>query len=213
MVIDQFDLETVALAPAGVHALEHPGPVLAFGAARSGIDFDIGTIGVGLACEQCSDLVALRTFGKLGKASHTVVDQVLVAFGLRELDELSRIGKLAFDRTSRADRMLEPLAFPHDFLRGLGIVPESRVFDLGVELVEPPDRAIPVDEPPEQRRRRIDLVDMSLRFGAHRKEPLESLFANSPIRACSALASYSAAEPKRRERRRSAAAARFRAVE
>ena len=40
---------------------------------------------------------------------------------------------------------------------------------LGVELLEAPHRPVPVEEPAQQRRRGMDLVDMGLRFGAHRQ--------------------------------------------
>ena len=49
MMVDQFDLQAVALAPARVHAAEHLGPVLALGSAGAGVDLDIGVVGVRLA--------------------------------------------------------------------------------------------------------------------------------------------------------------------
>ena len=48
----ELDLEAVLLGPARVHAQQHAGPVLAFGAARAGMDFQIAVVGVGLAREQ-----------------------------------------------------------------------------------------------------------------------------------------------------------------
>jgi hypothetical protein len=70
----------MALAPAAIHAQEHLGPVLAFGAAGAGIDFDIGVIGVGLAREERSYLVAVSSLGELGEAANSVLDQIVVAF-------------------------------------------------------------------------------------------------------------------------------------
>jgi len=49
MIIDQFHLVAVPLRPAAIHALEHFSPVLAFGAARAGVDFEVGVIGIRLA--------------------------------------------------------------------------------------------------------------------------------------------------------------------
>ena len=48
-LLDVFDLIALALGPARVHAQQHVGPILALGAARAGVDFQIGVIGVGLA--------------------------------------------------------------------------------------------------------------------------------------------------------------------
>ena len=175
MVVDQLDLAAVALAPAGVHPLQHLGPVLALGAARAGVDLDIGVVGVGFAGEQRRDLVALGALGQLGEARARLVDQRVVAFGLGHLDELDGVGQLALDRPGRADRLFEPAALAHDLLRRLGIVPQRRVLDPGVELVEPAQRAVPVEEPAQQRGRGLDLVDMGLRFGAHRSESFVQL--------------------------------------
>ena len=47
--LDQLQLVAVALGPARVHAQQHRRPVLAFGAARAGMDFQIAVVGVGLA--------------------------------------------------------------------------------------------------------------------------------------------------------------------
>ena len=47
-----FDLEAVLLGPARVHAQQHLGPVLAFGAAGAGMNLEIGIEPVGLARQQ-----------------------------------------------------------------------------------------------------------------------------------------------------------------
>jgi len=166
-MVDRLDLVAMALRPARVHAEQHLGPVLALGPAGAGIDLDIGIVRVRLAREQRRDLVPLRPFGKLGEAAHGIVGKRGVAFGLGHLEELGRVGKLPLDRPGRADRLLQPPPLAHDVLGVLGVVPQRRVFDLGVELLEPLHRRIPIEEPAEQRQGGIDLVDMGLRFGAH----------------------------------------------
>jgi hypothetical protein len=55
-----FDLEALALGPARIHAQQHRGPVLAFGAAGAGMDFEIGVV-VGFAREQRFQLLAAPT--------------------------------------------------------------------------------------------------------------------------------------------------------
>ncbi len=96
-----------------------------------------------------------------------VVDQRRVAFRLGKLDQLGGVGELALDRARRRNRLVEPPALAHHVLRLLGIIPQAGILDLGIQLVEPLQRPVPVEETSEQRRRGIDLVDMGLRFGAH----------------------------------------------
>ena len=55
-LLEQLDLVAVLLGPARVHAQQHAGPVLAFGAAGAGMDFEIGVVGVGLAGQQRLEL-------------------------------------------------------------------------------------------------------------------------------------------------------------
>ena len=64
VVIDQFDFVTVAFAPAGVHPLQHFGPVLAFSAAGAGMHFEIGIVGIGFARQQRLHLVRIGTIGQ-----------------------------------------------------------------------------------------------------------------------------------------------------
>ncbi len=58
-LLDDLDLEFVALGPAGIHAKQHARPVAALGAAGPGVNLDIGVVGVDLARQQRFDLAAL----------------------------------------------------------------------------------------------------------------------------------------------------------
>ncbi len=180
MMIDQLDLHAVALGPALVHALEHLRPVLALGAAGAGIDLDIGVVAVGLAGEQRLDLVGLGARGEFAQAGERLGLHLGVAFGLGHLDQLDGVVAVALDRGHRLDRFVEPAALLHDRLRLLGIVPQRGILDARVEFVEPALRAVPLDEAADKRHRGVDLVDMGLRFGAHRETPN---FKCSPAKA------------------------------
>ena len=109
----------------------------------------------------------LGPLGELGERGDRVVDQAAVALGLGHLHQLDGVGELLLDRPGGADRLVEPAALAHHHLRRLGIVPQARVLDLGVQLVEPLQRPVPVEEPAQQIEGRPDLVDGGLRFGAH----------------------------------------------
>src|SRR3546814_662834 len=167
MLVDQFDLHAVAFGPARVHALEHPGPILALGAARAGIDLDIGVVGVGLTREQRLDLAFIGTPRERGQVLGALGRHFLVAFRLGKLDQFGGVGKLVLDGAGRGDRLVEPLALAHHRLGELGIVPQRLILDARVEFIEAAERAIPIEEAAEQRQRLVDRIDMGLRFGAH----------------------------------------------
>ena len=59
-LFDQLDLVAVLLGPARVHARQHLGPVLRFGAAGAGVDFEVGVVAVGLARQQALQLALGR---------------------------------------------------------------------------------------------------------------------------------------------------------
>ena len=96
-----------------------------------------------------------------------VVGKGGIALRLGQLHELDRVGQLTLDRPRCVDRFFQPAALAHDLLRGLGIVPQGGILNLRIQLVEPLQRAIPIEEAAQQRQGGIDLVDMGLRFGAH----------------------------------------------
>jgi hypothetical protein len=121
----------------------------------------------GLAREQRLDLVLLSARRERRQRGDRLVHHRLVAFHFGELDQFGGIVPFTLDRPRRGDRFVEAAAFAHDILRGLGIVPQRRVLDLRVELVEAAHRTVPVEEPAKQRQRRVDRIDMVLRFGAH----------------------------------------------
>src|SRR4051794_30828861 len=89
--------------------------------------------------------------------------------------------------------MLEALPLAHEVLRRLRIVPQRRVFDLCVQLLQSLVGAVPVEEPAQQRGRGVDLVDMGLRFGAHCLNSRFLTVSAGPIRARSPLATRRAA--------------------
>src|SRR5438270_2006228 len=195
MMLDVLDLHPLALAPAGVHPHQHLGPVLALRAAGAGIDFDIGVVGVGLSGKQRRRLVAISALGELREAADRVIDQGSVAFGLGKLDQLRGVGKLALKSPRSSDRFLQPTPFTHHVLRCLGMVPQRRILDLVIELLQALVRPVPIEEPAQQRGRGIDLVDMGLRFSAHGQALSKKASLDGTIRARSGLASRRRAAP------------------
>ena len=181
MLVDQFDLQAVAFAPARIHAAEHPGPVLALGAARPGIDLDIGVVAIGFARQQRLDLVLFGAAREIGERGEAVGLHLGIALGLGHFDQLCRIVELAFDRARCGDRLIETAPLPHNRLRRLGVVPQSLILNARVEFIEPTQRAVPVEEPAEQRERVLDRVDMSLRFSAHGRTFQKNIVSFFPL--------------------------------
>ena len=131
------------------------------------MNFEVGVVGVGLTGEERLDLVGVGPLGEPGEAVEPVGHDRIVTLGLAELDELDRVGHLRGDLVDGADRAFEPAPLAHDVLGVLGIVPQRRVLDAGVELVEAAHRAVPVERAAHQRQRRLDPVDMGLPLGTH----------------------------------------------
>ena len=144
--LDQLQLVAMLFGPACVHAKQHRGPVLAFGAARAGMDFDIGVIAVGFARQHGLQPLFFGARRQGGDLLLGVGHQSGVAFGFRHLDHAGGVGEFIFQRAHGAERRVQLLAFAHQFLRGLGIVPEGGVFGLGVQFIQPAEGFVPVKD-------------------------------------------------------------------
>src|SRR3546814_18750736 len=86
LIFDKFDLHPALFGPAHIHALEHLGPVLAFGAAGAGVDLDIAIIAVGLARAQRLDLILFAARREDAAPPHGFLHQPPFAFPLRPFE-------------------------------------------------------------------------------------------------------------------------------
>jgi len=86
-LVDQLYLETAALGPAHVHAQKHRRPILALGAARSRVHFEIGIHAVGFAGEQSFHAALLDFVVQFFEQGLGFRDGRGVTFGLTHLDE------------------------------------------------------------------------------------------------------------------------------
>ena len=131
------------------------------------MDFEIGVVAVRFTGEERGHLVLVRPFGKRGEAGQPLVHHVLVAFRLGHLDQLDRVGHFLIDRARGGNGGVQPRALAHHFLCLLLVVPQRRVLDARIQLVEPAQGAVPVQEAAQKVERGLDMVDMGLGFGAH----------------------------------------------
>ncbi len=133
------------------------------------MDFEIGVIAVRLACQQRLDLVAIGAVGKGLQRGQPLVDDGFVVLHLAKLDELHGIGHFRRYLVHRADRAFQAPPFAHDLFGLFGIVPQGRILDACVELVETAHGTLPVERLPYQCQCGFDTVDMGLPFGTHRQ--------------------------------------------
>ena len=92
LIFDRFDLEPAPFGPAGIHAEQHFGPVLAFGAACAGVDFEIGVVAVGFTGQQRLHLVGISPVGQRGQRGEPIDHDAVVALGLAQFDKFDRVG-------------------------------------------------------------------------------------------------------------------------
>jgi hypothetical protein len=131
-----FDLETVLLGPAGVHAQQHRSPVLTLGTAGPGMDFEIGVEPIGLARKQGFQLAARNFLFQLLERILRLEHDARIVLGLAEFDHADIVIELAFDRADAAKLILQRGPLLHQLLRFLGVVPEIGVFGELVQLCE-----------------------------------------------------------------------------
>lgn len=129
-----FDLEAVVFGPAGVHAQQHRGPVLAFGTAGAGVDLEIGIEPVGLARQQRFELAAADFLFQVFQRGFGFRDHALVVLGFTEFDHADIVLELALDLADAGQRILQRGPLLHQLLRFLRVVPEIGVFGELVQL-------------------------------------------------------------------------------
>ncbi len=121
-------LEAVALGPPQVHAEQHFGPVLAFGAARTGVNGDDGAAHVVFAGEQHGGLEALEELAIGFQIAGDVGSDILALAG--ELEKGIQIVGHGADALVARNRLFQALAFLHDLLALFGLIPEIGRGDL-----------------------------------------------------------------------------------
>ena len=87
-------------------------------------------------------------------AGHVIGDRaqrVVVGFALREFEELGAVLEPSVDLAQVEDDALEQLLLAAELLRPLGLVPDARVLQRRVDLVQPQCLAVVVKDTPVER--------------------------------------------------------------
>ena len=196
-LLDQLDVELSPLRPAHVHAQQHARPVAALGAARSGMHFDIGVVGVGLARKQRFELAPLALGFQRPQSADPLGFSRFVAFGFAKLDQRRRVVEVALDLRQRAQPVFQhacarasPFRRFRDRSRGSGSS------DFALSSPRRRDAASTSKMPPQQSHGLLDRFDQLFGFGAHdptnefkgarspsETAPSDATAARSPCRA------------------------------
>jgi hypothetical protein len=124
----------VLLGPAQIHAQQHLGPVLGLGATRTGLDIEIGIVGVEFAVEHAAELEpchALLRRAEIGLEGGDGSGVVLLGRDIEQLVGLADRRGAAIDFT---DRFGEPSALAVEFFRAVRLVPDFRLREFALEF-------------------------------------------------------------------------------
>ena len=132
-LLEILDLEAVLFGPARVHAQQHLGPVLAFGAAGAGVNLEIGIEAVGFARQQRFEFAARDFLFQVLQRGLGFGDNAAIVLGFAEFDHADIVLEFALDLADAVERILQRGPLLHQLLRLLGIVPEIGGFG---ELVQ-----------------------------------------------------------------------------
>src|SRR6185437_12417898 len=132
-VVDR-DPEAVALGPARVHAQQHFGPVLAFGAAGAGMDGEDGVEAIVFAAEQRAGFDRLQVRAQRGLLARDLLEHGLAL--ARQLEVGAKILERARQALVVVQQLLHPLARAVHGLRARRIAPEIRRRGLLIEFGE-----------------------------------------------------------------------------
>src|SRR5262249_37940991 len=125
---------------------QHIGPILALGAARAGMDFEVAVVSVGLARKESIHLAARDLGLQLAQSFLGLGDDLAVVLGLGKLDQRKAVVEFLLDAADRAELILERGALLHQALGALIVIPEVWVFGELVQLGQSPSRIVDVKD-------------------------------------------------------------------
>jgi hypothetical protein len=134
-VVVDFDFETLALCVTAVHAKEHLRPVLCFGAAATRIDIEEAIRVIRFAGEHALEF----DFGERGICAIDIALNALeccfVALAFGKLEEFRRTLRVARQTIDGFDDAIKCTFFFAEFACAVGVIPNIRVFEFGVDFL------------------------------------------------------------------------------
>ena len=136
LILQQRYLVAVLFAPARIHAEQHFGPVLTFGAAGARIDGDDGISAVIFTAQQTAHLQAVESLLEPSRLLLYFLQKSGVVFLFLKQQQRLEVFGAALQFFPRLDPVLLLRNTLLDFLRFLGIVPKFRVEPLLIQLLD-----------------------------------------------------------------------------
>src|SRR4029079_8555788 len=141
-------LEALPLAVLEVLAQQHRRPVARLGAAGAGLDVDEAVARIERVVEHAPELELGDRRLELGGVGLDAEQAVDVAFLLRHLVQLAVVGEVRGEVVDRRDDRVERALLATELLGALRLVPDVRVLEGGVDLVQPQRFAVVVKDTP-----------------------------------------------------------------
>jgi hypothetical protein len=69
--------------------------------------------------------------------ARNIVEQLLVRFSARKLEQFGRVGQRLVEATDRVDNVTQRGTFAPEVLRTLGLRPDGRVLEFALDFLEP----------------------------------------------------------------------------
>ena len=125
-LVQQLHLEAPALRPAGVHALEHAGPVLGLQAAGAGVQGEDGVVGVVFAGQQLGQLQGIQLLDEAAGGGLRLGGEVLVIFFQGQFHGGLRLVGQGLGILVGLDHLAAAVDLAHQLLGGVSVIPEIR---------------------------------------------------------------------------------------
>ena len=142
-------VKATLVGPAQVHAQQHVGPVLGLGAAGTGLDIQVGVVGVHLAAEHAAEFHLLEDVAQALDLGRDIVDGALVFLFGGHLQQIAGVDQAAVEVVDGVDDQRQGGTLTPQVLRVFGVVPDVRVFQFAVYFDQPIMLLIVVKDTPE----------------------------------------------------------------
>jgi hypothetical protein len=104
---------------------------------ENGVHLEVGLVGVGLAGQQSLKLAPRRLCLQFLQRAFGFGDDALIVLGFAKIDHTDLVVELALHSPDRIELIVERVALLHRALGAGGVIPESGVFGLRVQLGKP----------------------------------------------------------------------------
>ena len=136
LVVGDGDFESLVFGPAGIHAIEHAGPVAGLGATGSGLNGDISVVGIGRSVEKGEELEGFEVLFEAGECFASFAGGIEIVELAGQFDAGIEVFEFLLELEERFETTFAELRFGQDFAGGFLVVPEFGVGGTGLELLD-----------------------------------------------------------------------------